>query len=495
MKYYLTIDAGTSVIKSVLFNTNFKEVLSYSIKNPVNIDQNGKSEIDMNDFWILTTKCIKILINKSQVKSQSIIGIGITGNMVGFWSIDHNYKPVRKAILWNDTRSHKIFKNDKIFDQVYNLTGSIVQFGCTIPILKWISVFEKKNLNKIKFILTCKDWLRFNLTNKIYNDQTEVSVFPGDIKHKKLSKKIFEIFDLNTKYFKLFPEVKKSNDLGGYITKKAAKMTSLKEGTPVIIGCGDVIASTLGAGGINHNKKISIVGTTCHNIIIKNKPKISKDNSGLFFASLNNTWLETKINVAGTTNIDWVINNFYRNSKKYSDKIKIINNFENKYLKNNFNENSLIFLPYLNYGGSISPFVNLNSKAEIFGILPHHNNFDIMTSCYEGLALSIKDCYGNKINKKDNLYLAGGASKSKILPQLISNALNAKVKILINSELGALGVSFLIDSYINKKNLKNLINTHQKIGHIYTPNKKHSKYLNNKYRKYKQLRESLVNIW
>ena len=63
----------------------------------------------------------------------------------------------------------------------------------------------------------------------------------------------------------------------------------MKEGTPVIIGCGDVIASTLGAGGINHNKKISIIGTTCHNIIVKNNSKIPKDNSGLFFASINNT--------------------------------------------------------------------------------------------------------------------------------------------------------------------------------------------------------------
>ena len=81
------------------------------------------------------------------------------------------------------------------------------------------------------------------------------------------------------------------------------------------------------------------------------------------------------------------------------------------------------------------------------------------------------------------------------MPQLISNALNVKVKILINSELGALGISFLMDSYLNKKNLKNLINANQKIGHIYTPNKKHSKYLNNKFQKYKKLRESLINIW
>ena len=163
---------------------------------------------------------------------------------------------------------------------------------------------EKNNLKKINYILTCKDWLRFNLTNEIYNDQTEVSVYPGDVKEKKISLKIFKIFNLNKKYINLFPEVKKSNDIGGYVTSKASKLTLLNVGTPVIIGCGDVIASTLGSGGINNNQKISIIGTTCHNIVIKNKSTIPSNNSGLFFSSLENTWLETMINVAGTTNID-----------------------------------------------------------------------------------------------------------------------------------------------------------------------------------------------
>ena len=54
--------------------------------------------------------------------------------------------------------------------------------------------------------------MRFKLTGNINNDETEVSVYPGDIKNKKLSKKIFKIFKLNTKYFKLFPEIKKSNE-------------------------------------------------------------------------------------------------------------------------------------------------------------------------------------------------------------------------------------------------------------------------------------------
>ena len=54
-------------------------------------------------------------------------------------------------------------------------------------------LYEKHNFKKIKYILNCKDWIRFKLTNQIYNDETEVSVYPGDIKNKKLSIK-FLIF-------------------------------------------------------------------------------------------------------------------------------------------------------------------------------------------------------------------------------------------------------------------------------------------------------------
>ena len=495
MKYYLSIDAGTSVIKTVIFNNNFKQVFSNKVNNPVIIDNFGKSELDMKNFWSLTAKCIKSTIRNSNIDPKNIIGVGITGNMVGLWPIDKNFNPVGNAILWNDTRSSKIFKDEKIFDKIYKITGSITQYGCTIPILKWLTLYDKKRLKKIKYILNCKDWIRFNLTNKIFIDETEASVYPGDIKNKKLSLKIFNIFKLNHKYQKLFPMIKKSNELGGFITKISSKQTLLKENTPVIIGCGDVIATTLGSGGINNSQKISIIGTTCHNIIIKNNPKIPNTKSGLFFSSLNNTWLQTMINVAGTTNIDWVIKNFYNNPKLYLDKIRIIKNFEKQYIHKKYPETSLMFLPYLNYGGSISPFVNLKSKAEIFGLLPHHNKFDILTSCYEGIALSIQDCFGNKIKKNDVLFLSGGASNSLILPQLISNILKIKIKTLSSSELGSLGISYLISSYVSKQNISSIIKKNIKINKIYYPMKKHSQYLNLKYNKYKKLRESLDKIW
>jgi len=45
LKYFLSIDAGTSVIKSVIFNSNFKQIAIHSINNPVLTDKYGKSEL------------------------------------------------------------------------------------------------------------------------------------------------------------------------------------------------------------------------------------------------------------------------------------------------------------------------------------------------------------------------------------------------------------------------------------------------------------------
>lgn len=499
MNYYLSIDAGTSIIKTVLFNKQFELVCISSVKNKVITDENGKSEIDMNKFWSLTSKCIKSCILKSKVNPLKIEAIGITGNMVGAWPIDILNKPLRNAILWNDTRSEKIFnllkkKNKKIFENIFNISGSVVQYGCTLPIIKWLEINENKTLNKIKYFLTCKDWIRFKLTNNINNDLTERSVSPGDIKKKSFSLKIFDLLKLNYKLIDKFPLAKHSYEIGGYITKKASYQTGLKIGTPVAIGAGDVPSTAIGLGAIKNGMCASIVGTTCHNFYVSDKPFFKPKNSGLLFYSPNNQWLRTMINVAGTTNFDWVIKNFFHDKPpRNSNLLSII---ERRFKNYNIHKNNIIFLPYFNYGGTISPFFNLKTKAEIFGLLPHHNRHDILLASYQGLCLSIRDCYDALNIKIKSLSLSGGASKSKIFPQILSDVLGIKIIIPSGEEFGARGAAYLASVATNKySSLNKVINKNKKIKKIFYPNLKNKKYYLSKYNKYIKLRKSLNDIW
>ncbi len=499
MNYYLSIDAGTSIIKVVLFNKKFDLVHIVSKKNNVLIDDDGKSEIDMNKFWLNTSNCIKACIKKSKINPSKINAIGITGNMVGAWPVDKFNKPIRNAILWNDTRSKEVFNNlkknnKKIYENIFSISGSIVQFGCTLPIIKWLEINEKINLKKIKYFLTCKDWIRFKLTNTLNNDLTERAVSPGNIKKAKFSLSIFNLLKLNHSLIKKFPEAKHSDKIGGYITKEASKKTGLIIGTPVAIGAGDVPSTAIGVGAIKNKMCSSIIGTTCHNFYVSDKPFFYPKNSGLLFYSPNNQWLRTMINVAGTTNFDWVIKNFFQD---YSgDKSNSLALIEKKFKNYDVKKNNIIFLPYLNYGGTISPFLNLDTKAEIFGILPHHTREDILYSTYQGLCLSIKDCYDALHIKIKSLSLSGGASKSKIFPQILSDVLGTKIIIPTGEEFGARGAAYLASVAINEySSINNVVKNNNKVKKIFYPNIKNKKYYFAKYKKYVELRQNLNKIW
>jgi sugar (pentulose or hexulose) kinase len=501
MKYYLSIDAGTSIIKIVIFKQDFKIKYKSSIENKVQTNSKGKSEINMRSFWSLTSKLIQSSLKKSKIQNKDIIGVGITGNMVGVWPVNAKGKPIRNAILWNDARSKEIFdqiqnNNPKIYQKIFDLTGSIVQFGCTIPVIKWLEKNEPQTIKKTDYFLTCKDWIRFNLTNEFNNDHTERAVAPGDIKNADLSLNIFKLLKLNKKYLNKFPQVKKSQDIAGYITSNAAKETGLLSGTPVIVGSGDVPASAIGVGAIHNNQTSTIIGTTCHNYLVSPKPIFFPKNSGLLFFSPNNQWLRTMINVAGTTNLDWIVKNFFKDQLKYKTKFQILNEFEKNLKEDDYLGNDIIYLPYLNYGGTISPFFNLNAKAEIFGLLPHHTGNDVLLAAYQGIAFSIRDCYASLDIKVKKLLLSGGGSGSKILPQIIADTLNTNVSIPSGEEFGAKGIAYLCSVALGKeKSLQSIVKNSEKNNKIVTPNKKMNAYYGSKFNKYLHLRKSLEQLW
>lgn len=500
MNLILTLDIGTSEIKVALFNENLKLLLIKNTKNKVAYTKEGNSELDMNLLWKTCVTLINKILNKKLIQNNKIIGVGITANMVGLWPINKNGIPVRKAILWNDLRTLKILdkifsKDKKIYEKIFNESGSVLQYGCTIPLIRWFKDNELKNFNKTKWFLNCKDWIRYKLTGEVANDYTETVVSPGNAKKINRSNKIFKLFNITGDAINKLPLIKKSDSIAGYVDKKTSKLIKLPYGTPIIIGAGDVPTTVLGLGADKPGTAATIFGTTIHNCYVSRKPIFYPKNIGLLFYSPNDTWLKTMINVAGTINLDWGIKNFFNYDKYLLDKKQYILKLESKIKKIPIGSNNLIFLPYINFGGVIAPFHNEKASGVFYGLNHKHNKHEILRSIYEGVALSIIDCY-DSINKKINkLYLAGGGSKSKFWCQMISDALNLEVIIPDGEEFGAKGAAILTLKTINKtefnKNKYNKIKIKKKFLPNYDNNIKYNKI----YKKYKSLsRRLFLNV-
>ncbi|MFR6164355.1 MAG: FGGY family carbohydrate kinase [Mediterraneibacter gnavus] len=100
-----------------------------------------------------------------------------------------------------------------------------------------------------------RDYIRFRLTQEACAEYTD---FSGgnliNLNTKSYDKELLECFGIGTLYDK-FPPLKESADICGYITKEAADLTGLIEGTPVAAGMFDVNACGI-ASGLDREEKV-----------------------------------------------------------------------------------------------------------------------------------------------------------------------------------------------------------------------------------------------
>ncbi len=104
MEYVLGVDLGTSAVKVLLVSKTGDVVDEASKSYPLYHDQPGYSEQDPEDWVKATKEAIKTLTDKLDDKS-AIKGMSFSGQMHGLVLLDKDRKPLRRAILWNDTRT------------------------------------------------------------------------------------------------------------------------------------------------------------------------------------------------------------------------------------------------------------------------------------------------------------------------------------------------------------------------------------------------------
>ena len=173
----------TSVIKVALFDDNGTEVSMVSRNTTLISPQPGWAEVSMTETWEMTVDAIRELLASTHINSSQIAGIGVTGNMIGAWLIDKQGQPVRNAILACDTRTRPLFEQlirqqPDILHQIYLFSGCAMEFGCTLPIVRWLAEHEPEQLARAQAVVCCKDWLCYQLTGSIHLDYTEAPGCP-----------------------------------------------------------------------------------------------------------------------------------------------------------------------------------------------------------------------------------------------------------------------------------------------------------------------------
>ena len=187
-----------------------------------------------------------------------------------------------------------------------------------------------------------------------------------------------------------FPELKPSTFIAGSVTRDAAAKTGLAEGTPVVMGGGDGVAASVGAGSIRPGKTYCCLGTSAWITTTSETPVFDEQMRTVTWAHIvpglyapNGTMQYA----AGAYN--WIKNTLCQ-IECYDAKRDGRSPYEymNRQIeKSPPGANGVLYLPYML--GERAPRWDPHSKGAFIGLKPENTKGDMLRSVMEGVAMNL----------------------------------------------------------------------------------------------------------
>ncbi len=500
MRYYLGLDNGGTNTKAALFNQKGEQIAVESIATAAITPAPDFVERDMDEMWDDNCSVIRGLISKNNIDPKDIAGVGLCGHGKGLYLWGKDNHPVRRGIISSDNRAWEYatkWKNDGTEEKAFELSAQHIMACQPICLLAWIKDNEPGTFENIKWIFECKDYVRFRLTGEA---RAEITDYSGtglmNLHTASFDKELLKMFGIE-ELFDALPPICLSTDIAGHITKEAAELTGLCEGTPVIGGMFDINACALAVNVTNDENICMIAGTWSINEYPRKTAVLDGSVQMNSIFCLPGYYLIEESSPTSAGNNEWFIRQILPEVREEAKREgKNIYDIMNSWCEE-FNPEDFVpvFLPFLTASN-----VNPLARAAFIGLDASHNRHHMLRAVYEGIVYSHRWHLDRLLKTRENkdavIRLAGGVAKSEAWTQMFADVMNLPVETVDVGETGALGCAIAIATAIGDyKDVTDAANHMCRINKPIYPREWAHKEYEKKYKLYKHVIEALDPVW
>jgi glycerol kinase len=442
-KYILSLDAGTTSSRAILFDRKGKQIAMAQQEFTQIFPKKGWVEHDPQEIWDTQRNAVTAVLKKAGVSAEEIDSIGITNQRETtlIWERASG-KPVFNAIVWQDRRTAGTC--EELIDQgkaaiFTEKTGLVVDAYFSATKIKWIldndpELRQRATAGELAFG-TVDSWLIWQLTGGVNHvtDATNASrTMIYNIHKGAWDDELLEILDIPKA---LLPEVVNSSEVVG-TTNPALFGSAIK-----IAGiAGDQQAALFGQLCVQPGDVKNTYGTGCFCIMNTGEKAVASKNKMLTTIA----WqidgsvtyaIEGSIFTAGAL-VQWL-----RDQLHMIDAADAIEDLAASVSDNG----GITFVPAL--AGLGAPYWDPHATGAIMGITRGTEKGHIARAALEAIALRSRDIIIEM--QKDagvdfkTLKVDGGASNNNLLMQIQANLIDAHVIRPKVTETTAMGAAFL----------------------------------------------------
>ena len=441
MRYVIGIDIGTTSMKAAIIS-DAGQVIAQAVASQHLISRYPAwAEEDPNEWWKSVTLLVADCLTQSGMTKADIRGIGVSGMVPALLVLDDNGIPERLSIQQNDARTAREIEEMKSLigdDYAYELTGSSITQQSIGPKLLWLRKYEPEVMRNAHAILGSYDYINFKLTGVLgveRNWALESGLY--DPRHGVWAENILAALQIEPS---LLPEIRAPQDFLGTVTPRAAAETGLQEGTPVVAGCADHVASTF-AAGVVHEGELNIKFGGAGDILYCSKNFMTNPRLFVDYHLVPEMYLLNGCMASSGSLIKWFVDQFCQVEKRSDQEGET----PYKHLDTEAASlsTSVIVLPY--FIGEKTPIMDPQARGVIFGLGLNHSKVHIYRAILEAVAFGFRHhldvmresgCLPTKVVATD------GGSRSSLWRQISSDVLGLPVHSISNHIGSTLGAAF-----------------------------------------------------
>jgi L-xylulokinase len=428
----LGIDIGNTVVKAVLFDLAGRQVARHGVDGTTLKPAPGMVERPVQELWANAQAAIAGCVQG--IDPARIAAIGLAGHGNGLYLLDKEGAALL-GIQSLDSRAAGLA------DQLDRAAGAGLHALCgqrpwpaqTPTLLAWVKAHLPDVYARAGTLCFAKDIIGFHLTGQRYTDLSDMSgaglLLLPECRYDADLLALYGLADAMA----LLPQLAQPTEVVGQVTSAAAAATGLREGTPVVAGYFDVVASGLGSGAVGPGAASIVLGSWSINQVFADTP--ARDPNVFMVAAFGPGRFANMDNSAtSAANLEWYVRTLIERDGHHGDAFALVNDLVGRA---DMAPADPMFHPFL-YGGRHGA----HQRGGVYGLAGWHDEGHLLRALFEGVAFEHRRhietlTHGGATIAK--VYLSGGGTRSPHWPQMMADVLGLPMRLGSAEETGALG--------------------------------------------------------
>lgn len=399
------------------------------------------AEQDPADWWRAAQDAVRQVLATSGVSASEISGIGLSGQMHGAVLLDAAGAVLRPAIIWCDQRTAQECRwlDSEIGpDRLLALTCNPALTNFTLTKLLWVRAHEPAIWSRVRHVLLPKDYVRYCLSGVHASDVADASgTLMLDVRRRQWSAEILAATSIPAD---ILPEVFESPVVSARVSRAAAGLTGLREGTPIVAGAGDQAAGAVGMG-ITRPGAVSVtIGTSGVVFAATDTPALDhKGRIHTFCHAIPGRWHVMGVTQAAGLSLRWI-----RDQQQAGTDDDAYRRMAEEAGRVPAGADGVLWAPYLM--GERTPHTDPTVRGALLGLSASHTRAHVVRAVLEGVAFSLRDSFGIFADlgvPVRSVVVGGGGARSPVWRQIQADVFGHPVETVAAEEGAAYGAAIL----------------------------------------------------